>query len=417
MSTHRHFQFHPIPAELLPETGHCWMQAAAWHQGWLYLGVTRYPLDAHQPGHALLLRHRLRESGWEPLHASPVESRWFTRQGQSRYFPLELGWRVLAVLPNAGQPAPALYALRLGLRAPALLYSEDGVHFTERSSSPQAIGSPLVTLRSFSGQIFAISANAAHDTGREGPTIWVNADPCSQDWRPACVPGFGHPENRTIDGLHVFDGQLYAVAGNPTNGFQLWRTMARGQPPFIWESALTEGAQRYTLNPHVETMTVFKDALYLGIRSPHPDPNWEFATSGAEIIRVLSDGRWELVMGTPRFSPVGLQIPLSTHGPGFDDGHNRRIVRLIGTPDALYAAVDQGGDRPAADATPASTPCQLWKTHDGEDWQRIPSDAFGQPAVTRLRVLQPTPHGLVVAGDWDLSRDPETQPGIWLEKR
>ena len=248
--------------------------------------------------------------------------------------------------------------------------------------------------------------------------IWVSADPCSQDWHPACAPGFGHAENRTMDGLHVFNGQLYAVTGNPTNGFQLWKTMARGPSPFTWEPVLTEGAQRYTLNPHIETMTVFKNALYLGARSPSPDPNWEFATSGAEIIRVLPDDRWELIMGTPRFSPVGLQIPLSTQGPGFGDPHHRRIVRLVGTPDALYAAVDQGEDPSSADSAPTtSTRCQLWKTRDGEDWQMIPLDVFGQPGVTRLRVLQPTPHGLVVAGDWDLTRDPEAQPGIWLEKR
>ncbi|MCB1920999.1 MAG: hypothetical protein KDJ28_13615 [Candidatus Competibacteraceae bacterium] len=417
MSLHSPFQFHPIPAELLPGTGRCLMQTAAWNQGWLYLGVTSYPADAYQPGSAVLLRHRLRASSWESLYTSPVESRWIIQAGQARRFPLELGWQTLTVLPGATQPTPALYALRLGLRTSALLHSGDGVHFEALPNpAPDAGHGPFIALRGFSNQAFAIPASAAHDTGREGPQIWVSADPFSQPWRPACEPGFGHAGNRTLDGLQVFNGQLYAAASNPTNGFQLWKTAARSPLPLTWEPVLIEGAQRYTLNPHIETMTVFKDALYLGSRSPSPDPNWEFATSSAEIIRVLPDGRWELVMGTPRFSPVGLQIPLSTHGPGFDDPHHRRIACLVGTPDALYATVDQDEDLPEADSKLASIPFQLWKTRDGEDWQVIPPDVFGQPGVTRLRVLQPTPHGLVVAGDWDLSRHPEAQPGIWLEQ-
>ncbi|HCB15020.1 MAG TPA: hypothetical protein DEP36_15850 [Gammaproteobacteria bacterium] len=415
MPAHSSFQFHAIPAGLLPEASRYLIQAAAWFQGWLYLGVTSYPADLTHPGNTVLLRHRLRESGWERLHASTVESRWFMHQGQSRYFPLELGWRALAVLPSTKQPAPALYALRFSLRAPALLYSEEGAHFTEIASSPDTDGSPFINLRSFSGQIFAISARAAH-TGRNGPLIWVSTGPCAQSWHPACTPGFGNPENRTIDGLHVFNGQLYAVAGNPTNGFQLWKTMARGQPPFTWEPVLAEGAQRYTLNPHVEALTVFKDMLYLGTRSPHPDPRWEFATSGAEVIRVLANGHWELVTGTPRFSPVGLQIPLSAQGPGFSGHRNRRVSRLMGTPNALYAALDHYEDPVNANPTSEPVNFQLWKSQDGEEWEVVTSDSFGQPAATRLRVLQPTPHGLAVTGDWDLTRDPKAQPGIWLER-
>ncbi len=417
MSARSSFQFHAIPADLLPEASRCLIQASAWFQSWLYLGITIYPADPRQPGRAILLRHRLRESGWEQLHISTVESPWIPRQGQLRRFPLELGWRALSVLPGNGQPAPILYALRLSLRTPALLYAEDGAHFQEQPI-PGAPG-PWVSLRSFSGQVFAIPASAAHDAGGDGPLLWVTTDdPRSPAWRPANIPGFGDPENnRTLDSLHVFNGQLYVAAGNPANGFRLWKTSARSEPPFAWEPVLTEGAQRYTLNPQVETMTVFKDALYLGTRSPQPDPEWEFATSGAEILRLLPDDRWELVMGTPRFSPIGLQIPLSTEGPGFGDPRNRRVSRLMGTPDALYAAIDGNEDPFSAD--PASTPTgfQLWKTRNGEDWQPVTTDSFGQRAATALRVLQPTPHGLVAASDWNLALDAAAHPGIWLEER
>lgn len=415
MSAHSSFRFHAIPANLLPEASHCLIQASAWFQGWLYLGITIYPADARQPGSAILLRHHLRESGWERLHTSPVESPWIAHQGQLRRFPLELGWRTLSVLPGKEQLTPLLYALRLSLRTPALLYSVDGAHFQELPS-PGDPG-PLASLRSFSGQVFAIPASAAHDTNGDGPLLWVSADPHSPAWRPAHSPGFGDPETRTLDSLQVFNGQLYAAAGNPTNGFRLWKTTARGEPPFAWEPVLTEGAQRYTLNPYVETMTVFKDALYVGTRSLKPDPQWEFATAGAEILRVLPDDRWELVMGTPRFSPIGLQIPLSTQGPGFGDPFNQRVSRLMGTPDALYAAIDSNADLFNVDPASESTGFHLWKTRDGEDWQPVTSDSFGQRAALALHILQPTPLGLVAAGNWNLALDSAAQPGFWLEER
>lgn len=417
MSSPATFQFDAIPAGLLPDAGRYLAQAAAWFQGWLYLGITCYPSDPHQPGTALLLRHRPRESGWEALHSAPVESPWIAREGGYRPFPLELGWRALTVLPGHLQPTPTLYAIRLGLRAPALLHTEDGVHFRE-TPNPGAGGGhgPWIGLHGFSGKVFAVPASAAHDTGRDGAVAHVSADPLTQAWRPACEPGFGDPENRTLDAMQVAHGQLYAATGNPLGGFQLWKTSARGDPPFEWQSVLDEGTQRFTLDPRVETMTVFRDALYLGTRSPRPDPDWEFATSAAEIIRVLPDGRWELVMGTPRFSPVGLQIPLSTHGPGFGDDRNGRIERLAATPDALYAAL--GRHEPPSAAHPASKAGSfaLWKSPDGEDWREVAQTDFAQPAVTRLRVLQPTPHGLVAAGDWDIALDPAARPGIWLER-
>ncbi len=412
------FQFHAIPADLLPEAGRYLIQAAAWFQGWLYLGITCYPADPYRSGATLLLRHRLRESGWEPVYTATVESRWIARDGQYRQFPLELGWRALSVLPGTAQPTPALYAIRLGLRAPAILHSQDGVRFEELPKPATGGGhDPFVSLRGFSGKVFAIPASAAHDSGRGGAVAYVTDDPRSQPWHPACAPGFGDAENRTVDGLQVANGQLYAAVGNPF-GFQLWKTSAHGEPPFEWEQVLNEGAQRYTLDPHVETIAVFKDALYLGVRAPRPDPEPEFATAGAEIIRVLPNGRWELVMGTPRFSPIGLQVPLSAHGPGFGDAGYGRVSRLAATPDALYAVLGRHESPSSADpASAAGSGSRLWKSRDGENWQAITQGDFAPPAATSLRVLQPTPHGLVAAGDWDLALDPAARPGIWLERK
>jgi len=89
----------------------------------------------------------------------------------------------------------------------------------------------------------------------------------------------------------------------------------------------------------------------------------------------------------------------------------------MGTPDALYAAIDSNADLFNVD--PASEPIgfHLWKTRDGEDWQPVTSDSFGQRAALDLQILQPTPLGLVAAGNWNLALDSAAQPGFWLEER
>ena len=410
MSVQSTLAFHPIPGELLPDAHRYRIQASAWFQGWLYLGVSAYPVDPGHSGHALLLRHRLRESGWEQVHSSPIESPWLQQNGQRRRFALELGWRALTVLPDPDQATPTLYALRLGLRAPALLHSSDGTHFQEQPNPGPTAQGPCIALRGCSGQVFAISVAAAHDRGCAAAPLWMCRDPRQPDWQPASAPGFGDPDNRTLDGLQVFNGQLYAATGNPDYGFQLWKSTVRGQPPFAWEQVLREGALRYSRNPRVETLVVFKDALYLGTRAARADATLP-GDAGAEIIRVLADDRWELVMGTPRFSPLGLQVPLSSHGPGFGDARNPRITRLAATSEALYAAL--GRYRDPADMPTASAP--LWKSVDGESWQGLFPPGCDSPAAGDPRILQATPHGLVIAGDWDTTRDAQARPGLWLD--
>jgi len=418
MNPHSTFDFQPLPAAVTQAASKYVVQAATLFHSRLYLAILRLPGDAHHSGKVFILRHRLEANHWDLVYEYSVESRWVLHEGQPHWFPLELGCHALTVLPGSRQPVPVLYAVRLTLQNPGILRSGDGEHFEEFPNPGATIGHspPFIGLRSFSGKTFAIPAALQRRTVT-GALLYVTDDPFVKPWTPAGEPGLGHTENATVDGLLVFADHLYAALGNSSNGFQLWKTIARDQPPFAWNPVLTEGAQRYTLNSHITSIAVFKGALYLGAgASPMIDASGD-APVGAEIIRVLPDDRWELVMGTPRFSPVGLQIPLSTHGPGFGDPHHQRIARLVGTPDTLYAAIDQGEDPPSADSAPTAPHFQLWKTRDGEDWQMIPPNTFGQPGVTRLRVLQPTPHGLVVAGDWDLTRDPEAQPGIWLEKR
>lgn len=110
------------------------------------------------------------------------------------------------------------------------------------------------------------------------------------------LAGFGEKHNQVINNMHIFNGQLYVAVANSISGFQLFKTSAIGSPPFEWEKILDSGAQLYTLNPAVSSMTVFNKALYLGTGILESDPA-KVETKGAEIIRVLADGKskslWE----------------------------------------------------------------------------------------------------------------------------
>ena len=134
MSVQSTLAFHPIPGELLPDAHRYRIQASAWFQGWLYLGISAYPVDPGHSGHALLLRHRLRESGWEQVHSSPIESPWLQQNGQRRRFALELGWRALTVLPDPkGRSAskPSAYVKK---RAGAILRGAETIRQDGRAA-------------------------------------------------------------------------------------------------------------------------------------------------------------------------------------------------------------------------------------------------------------------------------------------
>ena len=208
---------------------------------------------------------------------------------------------------------------------------------------------PFGGLHCFQGWTFGALAGAMSDGTTEksegGGLLYVSRDPRTGTWAPANAPGFGDPHNQVIHGLQVCHDRLYAAAGNPFAGFQLWRTQAQGDPPFHWEPVLQQGAHRHTLNSAVAAMAVLRDALYLGTGVP-PTERSPKAAAGCEIIRILPTGRWELVVGQPRFSPIGLQVPVSTRGPcllytsvttdGFGNRYNYGFRVLVSTEHGLF---------------------------------------------------------------------------------
>ena len=367
------------------------LQAAAFFRKRLYVGVLGDG-GGDRSRIARLLRYYPGAERWEAVFETSVATPDGSRQRGRRPFPLELGWRAITVMPDQ-QGRETLCLSLLCARQPRLLLSDDGERFEALTDGGEPW--PFGPLHAFQGWLFGALAGAMSDGIAEksegGAILHASRDPRAGGWLAANVPGFGDPHNQVIHSFQVFQGWLYAAVGNPFAGFQLWRTQARGEPPFDWDRVLEQGAQRYSFNAAAPAMAVFQDALYIGTGVPMGEPLLEDA-AGCELIRVLPDGRWELVTGQPRFSPIGLQVPVSTRGPGFDDPAQTVLSCLASSGDALYAAT-------LARTPEAVSGFKLWQTVDGEQWRPIAAPTDGPSAACLPRVLMALPKFLFVGGD------------------
>ena len=412
MTTAKDVAFSAIQIPILNAPGEHRVQVAAFFGKRLYVGAISQTNGSSAPGLARILRYYPGAARWEVVYETTIESPNWPTNRQHRIFPLELGWRAMTVAPT-GMGREALCLSLLCARNPRLLYSEDGAHF---ETLPDFAGiqphtAPLGSLYPFRGWLFAAPAGVMSDGIAEktdgGASLYVTRDLRAGHWNLANAPGFGTPHNQVLHCLHVFGDWLYAAVGNPFAGFQLWRTQAAGDPPFAWELVLEQGAQRYSLNSAIATMAVFQNALYLGTGVPETERLSDEA-AGCEMIRVFSNGRWELVMGQPRFSPIGLQVPVSTHGPGFSDARNTVLTALASSGSFLYAGVVRRDPKEVSEF-------QIWQTADGETWQPLGVPNSAAPGARDLRVLLAMPKFLLAAGTF--RPDPANgvrEPFLWF---
>ncbi|HAA26979.1 MAG TPA: hypothetical protein DCE56_03940, partial [Cyanobacteria bacterium UBA8553] len=277
------------------------------------------------------------------------------------------------------------------------------------------------------------------------PVIYESSDPAKGEWQPINEPGFGDSNNRTIFELRGFGDYLYAGTVN-NNGFQIWRTLAEGEPPYHWTNVITDGAGRGSLNQMLVSMMVFKDALYVGtgIQNGGYDHLNNIGPAGAEIIRIDHDGSWELMVGEVRNG----KRPLSGLFAGFNhlfsgyiwkmgvhdgwlyagtmdwstilrytnlSGRPDRVVRLLGQVGIENIVQHRGG-------------FELWRSYDGENWLPVTRQGFDNPYNYGVRNLVSTPYGLFVGtanpfgprvakqidGQWTYVDNPAGGLEVWL---
>ncbi|WP_126975422.1 hypothetical protein [Frigidibacter oleivorans] len=192
-------------------------------------------------------------------------------------------------------------------------------------------------------------------------SLIVSDDPARPDsWQPFCEPGLGDADNDGISALAAEDDRLWLATSNPLRGFQLW-TMANPAAEG-WEQRLDEGAARYGMNARLTAIQPWNGALLLATGCESEDPLPHVAP---ELLRLDGDGDWDLLVGEPRFSRQGMQVPAALFGPGFDSDCDR--IALAGTGDALFAATCFG----------AGGRSSLYRSTDGETWEEIGATVFG----------------------------------------
>ncbi len=85
-------------------------------------------------------------------------------------------------------------------------------------------------------------------------------------WERVAEPGFGNNNNISIDALCPFQGSLYALTRNDSEGCELWRTQGTG-----WEKVVVPGFTDSPLHDYIQggygDMIVFQDHLYVASSS------------------------------------------------------------------------------------------------------------------------------------------------------
>lgn len=392
-------------------------QSMAYFQDTLYVGVT-HPRGAGSEDRARILRYDPLQAVWHTMFVSPLtapDSRAFARdvlrrrapgQNSTSAVPRYRGFRAMTVFQGRSDPTPALYVSTICHWGADLLRSLDGEQFEAVSLTGLDRGQ-LLSFRALLGhghKLFIAPTGAVgeqeYDCNFSGdPTVYVTDDPLNGVWQPAMEPGFGDPSNRAITALASFANHLYAATGNPERGFQLWKTSARGKPPYRWHPVLRDGAGRYNLNALAPALTVFQGALYVttGLPGLGYDSANDIGPAAAELLRVYDDDRWELVVGEPRFSSTGLKVPFAVRGPGFDDFYNSVLWSMVAHDGCLYVGTHHWGSFECAlTGQPLQGGFQLWASEDGDRWQAVAAAGFGDPFQIGVQTLLSTSAGLFV---------------------
>jgi hypothetical protein len=176
------------------------------------------------------------------------------------------------------------------------------------------------------------------------------------------------PPERTH--IAFYNGQLVLAIDDPRQGFDLWTMAANGKNSSDWSSLLTRGGQHYSMNAEVFACVPWKNALYLACGHSEPRRGIQYQR-GFEILRVYSDGSWDIVIGAPRVTQSGLKIPLACLGPGMDEFEPARFCLLSAAADELLLGTydDVAGFR-------------IWCSRDGESWSdSADAELAGLPKV------------------------------------
>ncbi len=334
-------------------------------QGTLFLAAL-YQAPSEGQACGALLKYDAASKTWSSVYALP-----------------EMGGQ--AATSSLGVIGDALYLSLAAGDKFQLLCSHDGATFTPVPLAEDGVFS-LNRAVSLSGKIHSLPLLFDEESGEwtELPLIVAAADTAAV-WEEVSTAGLGDVQNDSIAQLSAFGDTLYVATANATRGFQVWKADPSTEVPYTWTQVLVNGTFKFTAAETVANFADFKGNLYFtsGIPTVSSTKLQSVEIKQPELIRLYPSGEWDVIMGSPRYSPSGFKIPLSGMGAGFDTPFDTTFLSLVAHGDKLYIAAQNGGE------------FQLWSSKDAEDWEPAVETEF-EGKVMGMQVALSTPFGLVL---------------------
>lgn len=295
------------------------------------------------------------------------------------------------IFPSVNDSQSCLYIQVTSPFGSQLICSENGVDFEVIAvTNPcQDNSIPLSQFLAYQNRLYALPINTGSEEinqWEDRPFIYYCNSPQDLNWESIKAKEFSNDSNNFVTTMAVFNNSLYSAIVNSEEGFQIWKDQNPSPLENSWKSIITKGAYRYSLNQQVSSMTVFQNALYVaaGISKSKNDHFENLYQSGFELIRIYADGDWDLITGTPKFTPEGLKVPLTVMGAGFDNHDNQEVQFLVVHDNFLYLGY-QNIDG-----------FQVWRTADGEVWKLVLKNELQNYHHVEIKTAVSTPLGLAL---------------------
>ncbi len=329
---------------------------------------------------------------WERVYQSPAD---VPKPGNpSELMARDTAYRTMAVFTEA-DGTEALYvgavsseSFNPGVPPARILRTTDGLAFEAVPQDPGTLlgdliinGFPGNGFRSMTvhdGRLYTVASEGFLGFGR----LLDAANPAGGNdaWRFAMAEGFD------MFDMASYNGSLYLGLANE-DFFSVVKLDTSGDPPYSFTTVIPEGGY----NPNqksqsVVSMYVSGGMLYVGTDRP------------AEMYRVHPDDSWELIVGAPRFTPVGMKRPLSGMNTGFDNNFNLHVWRMQEAFGVLHVSTFDQTTKWLAGA-PTLAPVagfDLYGTTDGWNYTQITRSAMGDPRDQGVRNFSLTPYGLFI---------------------
>lgn len=302
----------------------------------LYLAYTHY-LSNDNDEFVVILTYDIESKVWQELYRQSlikIDNEQSKKEDNNKKF---LEFKIEAfIFSSAKDSQSSLYIQVYSPFNSQLIYSNNGIDFEViATASPGADNFiPLGKFLPYKNRLYALPISTSVEdlnSEKNTPFIYYCDSPQDLNWQILPAKQIEKYNNKKIAKVAVFNDSFYSAIVNLEQGFQIWKNSNKLLSANNWESIINKGAYRYSLNQKVSSMAVFQNSLYIasGITKSKHEYFDSIYQCGFELIRVYADGDWDLISGTPKFTPEGLKVPLAVMGAGFDNPDNQEVKFLV----------------------------------------------------------------------------------------